>query len=139
MNLSHLTSDTLKSLFKLTEKRDEFIKEVEKIESQLIGLISVKSQATGGKRRGRPAKRGAKAVKKAPKVPKSGAIRGPRGGLGKKVLKALEAAGDAGVKVAELAKTLKVKGPNIHVWFATTGKKNKSIKRVGKGHYRLSK
>jgi hypothetical protein len=43
------------------------------------------------------------------------------------------------VKVAELAKTLKVKGPNIHVWFATTGKKNKAIKKVGKGHYQLKK
>ena len=61
------------------------------------------------------------------------------GGLGKKVLKALEAAGDAGVKVAELAKTLKVKGPNIHVWFATTGKKNKGIKKIGTGHYQLRK
>lgn len=56
---------------------------------------------------------------------------------GSKVLKALETAGEAGIKVAELAKTLKVKGVNLHVWFATTGKKNKAIKKVGKGHYKL--
>jgi hypothetical protein len=59
------------------------------------------------------------------------------GGLGAKVLKALEGAGEAGVKVADLAKTLKVKGVNLHVWFATIGKKNKAIKKVGKGHYKL--
>lgn len=30
-------------------------------------------------------------------------------------------------------------GTNIHVWFATTGKKNKGIKKIGKGHYQLKK
>lgn len=61
----------------------------------------------------------------------------PRGGLGKRVLAALEGAGPAGVKVAELAKTLGVKGTNLHVWFATTGKKH--AKKVGRGHYRVKK
>jgi hypothetical protein len=27
----------------------------------------------------------------------------------------------------------------LHIWFATTGKKNKAIKKVGKGHYQLKK
>ena len=136
MNLSNITSDTLKALVKLTTKKDELIKEVEKIEAQLLGLITGKAPKATGKRRGRPTKKGAKVTKKAPKP---GAKRSPRGGLGKRVLKALEAAGDAGVKVAELAKTLKVKGPNLHIWFATTGKKNKGIMKVGKGHYQLKK
>jgi mannose-6-phosphate isomerase-like protein (cupin superfamily) len=26
---------------------------------------------------------------------------------------------------------------NLHVWFATTGKKNPAIKKAGKGHYKL--
>jgi len=30
-----------------------------------------------------------------------------------------------------------VKRTNLHFWFGTTGKKNKAIKKVGKGHYRL--
>lgn len=58
---------------------------------------------------------------------------------GDQVLSALDAAGDAGVKVADLAEKLRVKGTNLHVWFGTTGKKNKAIKKVGKGHYRLQK
>jgi hypothetical protein len=132
MDLSNLTSTTLKALVKLTAKKDELIKEVEQIEIKLQGVFAGKTAKTSGKRRGRPRKRLTKVTSKTGAIPRS------RGGLGQSVLKALEAAGDAGVKVAELAKTLKVKGANIHVWFATTGKKNKGIKKVGKGHYRLS-
>ena len=135
MNLSNITSDTLKALVKLTTKKDALVKEVEKIEAQLFGLISGKAPKVTGKRRGRPAK----TATRTNKAPKAGAKRSPRGALGTKVLKALEAAGDAGVKVSELAKTLKVKGPNLHIWFATTGKKNKGIKKIGKGHYQLKK
>jgi hypothetical protein len=43
------------------------------------------------------------------------------------------------VKVVELAKKIGVKGTNLHIWFATTGKKNPAIKKVGKGHYQLKK
>jgi hypothetical protein len=137
MNLSNLTSDSLKSLVNLTKKKDVLLQELEKIESQLVGLFSGKAPKVSGKRRGRPSKKGNKTSKKAPKAAK--AKRSPRGTIGKKVLKALESAGEVGVKVADLAKTLKVKGTSLHVWFATTGKKNKGIKKVGKGHYRLSK
>ena len=45
---------------------------------------------------------------------------------------------DAGVKVTELANTLKAKAANLHVWFATTGK-TPAIKKAGKGHYKLVK
>jgi len=136
MNLSNLTSNTLKALVNLTKKKESLIKEIEQIEIQLEGLFTGKAPKLSGKRRGRPAKKSAKTVTKAPKA---AAKRSPRGALGTKVLKALEAAGDAGVKVVELAKTLKVKGPNLHIWFATTGKKNKGIKKIGKGHYQLKK
>ena len=136
MNFSNLTSETLKTLINLTKKKDSLLKEVEKIEAQLGSLFTGKASKVPGKRRGRPAKKGPRGTKKSPK---RGAKRSPRGSIGKKVLAALESAGNAGVKVAELAKTLKVKGTSLHVWFATTGKKNKAIKKVGKGHYRLSK
>jgi hypothetical protein len=96
MNLSNITSDTLKSLVKLTTKKDELIKEVEKIEAQLLGLITGKAPKATNKRRGRPAKKGVKASKKALMATGVKPKRSPRGGLGKKVLKTLEAAGDAG-------------------------------------------
>jgi hypothetical protein len=138
MNFSDLTTQTLKSLVKLTDKKEKLSKEIEKIEAQLGALFTGKAPKVSGKRRGRPAKKGVKASKKAPKAAAK-AKRSPRGGLGKKILKALDSAGDAGVKVVELAKKIGVKGTNLHIWFATTGKKNPAIKKVGKGHYQLKK
>jgi len=138
MNFSDLTTQTLKSLVKLTDKKEKLSKEIEKIEAQLGALFTGKAPKVSGKRRGRPAKKGVKASKKAPKAAAK-AKRSPHGGLGKKILKALDSAGDAGVKVVELAKKIGVKGTNLHIWFATTGKKNPAIKKVGKGHYQLKK
>lgn len=126
MNFSSFTSDSLKSLSKLLDKKGSLVAEIQKIEAEIASVFTGKSVKRSGKRRGRPAK-------KAPKA----ANRGPRGALGKSILQALESAGSVGVKVADLAKTLKINGTNIHVWFATTGKKNKAIKKVGKGHYAL--
>ena len=31
------------------------------------------------------------------------------------------------------SKKIRVKETNLHIWFATTGQKNKAIKKVGKG------
>ena len=130
--LSSLTSSALNQLSSLVDQKESLVKEIERIEYHMASIISGKSvRATKGKT-GRPA---AKATKTAKKTTK----RASRGNLGTKVLSALEAAGDAGVKVADLAQKLRVKGTNLHVWFGTTGKKNKGIKKVGKGHYRLQK
>ena len=130
--LSSLTSSALNQLSSLVDQKESLVKEIERIEYHMASIISGKSvRATKGKT-GRPA---AKATKTAKKTTK----RASRGNLGTKVLSALEAAGDAGVKVADLAEKLRVKGTNLHVWFGTTGKKNKGIKKVGKGHYRLQK
>jgi hypothetical protein len=132
--LSSLTSSALNQLSTLVDKKEELVKEIERLESQMASIISGKPiRGTKGKP-GRPAAKGPKA-KTARKTTK----RGSRGNLGTKVLSALEAAGDAGVKVADLAEKLRVKGTNLHVWFGTTGKKNKAIKKVGKGHYRLQR
>jgi hypothetical protein len=141
MSLSSFTSASLKSLSKLIDKKESLVAEIAKIEAAVASLLTGKPAKAPGKRRGRPAKKSA-AVKKsvaAKKAPKAVKKRAVRGGLGAKILKALDTAGDAGVKVADLAKSLKVNGTNLHVWFATTGKKNPAIKKVGKGHYKLAK
>jgi len=141
MSISSFTSTSLKSLSKLIGKKESLITEIAKIEAQISSFLTGKPAKAPGKRRGRPSKKSA-AVKKsvaAKKAPKAVKKRAVRGGLGAKILKALDTAGDAGVKVADLAKSLKVNGTNLHVWFATTGKKNPAIKKVGKGHYKLAK
>ena len=141
MSISSFTSASLKSLAKLIDKKDSLISEIAKIEAEIASVLTGKPAKATGKRRGRPAKKGAvvKKVVTAKKAPQAGKKRAARGSIGEKVLKALESAGDAGVKVTELANTLKVKAGNLHVWFATTGKKNPAIKKAGKGHYKLAK
>jgi hypothetical protein len=141
MSITSFTSASLKSLSKLIDKKESLASEIAKIEADISSFLTGKPAKAPGKRRGRPAKKSAVVKKSAPakKAPKAVKKRASRGGLGAKVLKALEAAGDAGVKVADLAKTLKIKGVNLHVWFATTGKKNPAIKKVAKGHYKLAK
>jgi hypothetical protein len=140
MNITNINSNALKNLIKLTQRKEGLLNEIQKIESQLASLITGKPARTTGKRRGRPAKakkagRPAKAVK-ATKA-RSSAKRAPRGQIKKKILSALKAAGDAGMKVTDLSKKIGVKNANVHVWFSSTGKKLPEIKRVGKGHFKL--
>ena len=134
MNLTNINTGALRNLIKLTERKESLLAEIGKIEGQLAALLTGKAVRTGGKRRGRPAKKG-----KATKAAKAGrpAKRAPRGTLKKKIFSALKAAGEAGMKVTDLSKKIGVKNANVHVWFSSTGKKLPEIKRVGKGHFKL--
>jgi hypothetical protein len=133
MNLTNITSIGLRSLIKLTERKESLIKQIESIEGELASLISGKPARTTGKRRGRPAKKGAKASSPTSRKAK----RAPRGTIKKKIITALKAAGDAGMKVTDLSKKIGVKNANVHVWFSSTGSKLPEIKKVGKGHYKI--
>ena len=149
MNIADINSAVLKNLSKLVDQKDRLLKEVEKIESQLQGLITGKSSKPAGKRRGRPVKKKnvGRPAKKASASTKAASSKNPtaprkkkrvaRGSIQGKVLAALTAAKDEGVKVVDLAKKLGVKGGALHVWFATTGKKH-PITKIGKGHYKLA-
>jgi hypothetical protein len=41
------------------------------------------------------------------------------------------------VKIPELSDKFGVKRKNLFIWFATTGRRNPAIKKVGESHYRL--
>jgi len=137
MSLSNITSESLRSLIKLTEKKDSLLAQIGKIEAEISSFLTGKPTRVKKGKATAPAKKSPKTAKKGAKS--VSAKRSPKGGLGNKIIAALESAGEAGVKVTDLAKKLKAKGGNLHVWFATTGKKNSSIKKVGKGHYQLLK
>jgi hypothetical protein len=77
-----------------------------------------------GRPPGRPAKRSTRPLSK-------------RGELMSKIMGALQAAGADGVKIPELADKFGVKRKNLFIWFATTGRRNPAIKKVGESHYRL--
>ena len=61
----------------------------------------------------------------------------PRGALASRIVAALQESGEAGMKVRDIAEKLNVKVKNLFIWFATTGKKNANIKKVGESLYRL--
>ena len=70
----------------------------------------------------------------APKAGKSSKVN-RRGQLAESVLGALEAAKGKAVTIAEMASRFDVNPKNLFVWFSTTGKKHKMIKKVGPGTY----
>jgi len=145
MTLTNLNSSSLRSLIKLTERKEALVTAIAKIDAELSTLISG-TPASATKRRGRPAKaaKAKKAAKgatgSAPVAKKSKgapAKRAKRGALKTKIFAALKAAGEAGLKVPELSKKIGVKSQNVHVWFSSTGKKLPEIKRIGKGQFKL--
>ncbi len=75
------------------------------------------------------------ATKSVPAMRKSSRV--PRGRLSDAVHAALQAAGKDGALIRDMAKTIGVNPRNLFVWFATTGKKFKSIQKIGPGFYRM--
>jgi len=80
----------------------------------------------------KPSKAGASASKG---KPRRGAKRGQ---LSARILAALKDAGSGGITVADLSNKLGAKYKNIYIWFATTGKKNSSVKKLGPAKYKLT-
>jgi len=116
----------LKSLLALEEKRTALQEQIDDIEQQ---ILSIRDQILG-----EAPSTVAKVVRKI--AAKGG--RAQRGALKAQIIAALESAGHAGVRVAELAETLGTKAANLHAWFHATAKRMPSIVKVAGGHYRLN-
>lgn len=131
MNLSSLTSADLQRLAKLIALKETHLAEIASIDAELAAFGSPDKPAT---KRGRPA---ASAGAAAPKV-KRGRKRGGRGGRGQlmeKIISLLKEAGKDGLPVKSIAQSLSLKPQNVHVWFSSTGRKQKEIKKLGPGHF----
>lgn len=145
MSISNLSSAGLRQLISLVEKRDALTAELAKIEKALSEAVSggvpaaaPKAKAAGKGRKARKvsaAKPAAAPAAKAPvvKAPARPAKKGKRGALKASILEALKAAGPAGLGAKELSTKLGVKNQNIHVWFSTTGKAVKGLKKSKTG------
>lgn len=141
MDISKITTATLRNVIRLAEKRDALVAKIEKLEKTINSAAASKAKsAAPAKRRGRPAKAVA-APKAAPakkavasKAAKSG---GRRGAVKEQIVAALKASGSKGVSVKDLSSKLGIKAGNIHVWFATTGK-TVGVAKVAPGVYRLA-
>jgi len=141
MSLATLSTANLNNLIALVKKREALQIELTNIEEQIQAAVNPDASASapkatsGRKARGRKKavveKAAAPAVK--PAKPAKAAKKGKRGALKEAILEELKAAGSKGVAVKDLSATLGVKNQNLHVWFATTGKTVKGLKKTGTG------
>ncbi len=116
MDLSHITSQSLRRVLNLTERKDQLIALITEIETEiskaLSGAVAPAAKA--------PAKKAAPA-RKAKK--RSSSRKAKSGGLKEKILAVLDGAGSGGLKVKEIAAKVGSPAANVSVWFSTTGKK----------------
>jgi conjugal transfer/entry exclusion protein len=115
-----ITRTDLNKISALLKTKEKLLAQVGRIDSQLGSFNgSVSTRRAPAK----PARSGRKASVQR------------RGQLKEKIIGSLKAAGKQGLSVKEVAAKVKSKEPNVRVWFFTTGKKVKEIKRVGKAKY----
>jgi len=114
MSLSSLSSGQIRRIVKLVKKKAQIQAKLAQVERSLDALEGgkVPEVKSGPKKRGRRRK-----------------------SLKDALLKKLKSAGKKGLKVKELAKSLKANPASFSVWIYTTGKKIKGIKKVGPGRF----
>lgn len=118
MALIDLTTHQLQRLIELVKERESLHSKIKEINDQITALES-----------GSPMKRGP--VTRQSKKGKR------RGKLKDGILKSLESVGAAGITVKELAEKLGANRQSVAVWFYTTGKKVKGLKKIGPAKYSL--
>lgn len=118
MSILALSHDVLRKIVVLSEKREKLLAEVGKVESEIRAL------ETSGSGKGVTIRKTA-SVKGA---------RGRRSATKDRVMAELTAAGKEGALVKDLAAKLGLKPQNLHVWFASTGRKL-GIRKIGRGRY----
>ena len=129
MDISLINSQSLLRLLSLTEKKEEILQVLEQINAEILrtlkGGVSVEVvEMASAPATTAPALKPVPAVKAPAKPAKAKKAKGGRsGGLKASILALLEAAGDQGLRVKDIAAKLGAKPGNIAVWFSTTGKK----------------
>lgn len=126
MDFNSLTRTDIDRLTKLITERDAVKARLADISNILGGGTSAGSAfvASAPKTRGK-AKRAAKTAKP----------RKTRGTVKEAVVELLKSAPPSGISVENIATALKRKPASLHVWFYTTGKTIKEIKKIGRGIY----
>jgi hypothetical protein len=128
-----MSSAQIARLIKLVKEKEAVQERLTSLQTEISMLESGEGEAP--KRRGRKPGRPKGSVSKTTSN-EAGTRKSKR--LKEPLLKALSAAGSAGITVKELATKLKVKPGNVFSWFYTTGKKITGIKKVGEAKYAYS-
>jgi hypothetical protein len=139
MDLTKLNTDVLRDLLKLTEQKADLQKQIAAIDSSLAALVSGTAGAAPvvRARRGRKPKAASEQPAKVKEPKTRGRRAGRRGALKERILALLAVAGADGMAVRDIAAKLGAKNQNIHVWFSTTGKKLKEVRKVGEARYAM--
>jgi hypothetical protein len=119
MAFSDLSSAQLQQVIHLVKAKESLLVQLERVERSLDGLVAgnnVETETSGVKET---------------KVRR----RRRRAALKDGLLKKLQAAGKDGMTTKELAASLGAKPASVSVWFYTTGRKIKGIKKVGKARF----
>jgi len=124
MDITHLNSNVLRRLLSLSEKKEALLQQISQIEKELVSLTGRSS----GSQSSSTAQPSGVRIK---------GVRGKRGALKSKILALLSAAGENGVRIQDIATHLDIPVQNVYVWFSSTGKNLKDIKKVSPGRYRL--
>ncbi len=117
MDLTHITSQTLRRAISLSERKEELVKLIAELETELAKVLTGVAAPVLGAAPQAAARKTRKPAKAA------SARKGKSGGVKDRILALLDAAGSQGLKVKEIAEKLGSPSGNISVWFSTTGKK----------------
>jgi len=117
MNIASLTQSDIKHIEKLVTRKESLQGEIDRINAELTEFLGC--QAGTSVRPGSVA----------------GFPHQKRGALKDAIIGLLKAAGKSGLTVKEIAAQVKAKPGNIHVWFTSTGKKVKEIKKTAPATY----
>lgn len=133
MDISKLTSNVLRQLLKLSERKEALLTELKKIEANIVAHLKGESITSPSVTH----KKNPSIKKQAVQAKRSSNKRAARGMIKEQIFQALAEAGSAGMKIPDIAQKIGAKNANVHVWFSNTGKKLSEIERLGPGHFRL--
>jgi hypothetical protein len=123
MNPSELTSADVQQMARLLKRRAPLEAEVARINAELENFQPDASPAPA---KGSPAPRPGWQGK--PELSARGALKAA-------IIKLLQDAGESGLTVKGIAAKFKMQPRNVHVWFSSTGKKVKEIKKIAPARY----
>ena len=126
MNFTQIASADLKRVVTVVEQKETLLAQVAKLDAELAGFQSGEPVALPAPAKGKPGRKPGRPAK---------AKTGGRGAMKAAIVELLTAAGASGLSVQDIAAKLKAKPGNVHVWFSSTGKKVKEIKKVKPATY----
>jgi hypothetical protein len=131
MKVTDINTQTLTALLSLTKKKETLLAKVAQVEKEIAGLASGEVLAATRILRAKSIKK-RRGVAKGPKKPRS-----PKGFMQEQIIKILQAAGEVGAGVKELAQKVEKPVAQVHVWFSTTGKKLGQFQKLESGNWRI--